>query len=411
MPSVVVVDSLPEVWGSPHHWRGLTRRRSRIRLPMPRPAAWLLAAMLALSPAMTGEQDVADLLATPGDGVPRWMQSLIAPDNVVAVAGGHTLAVGAGPGRVEFVGGRAAVTLAGFGPPAGDADLPEATVLRGVKTSRRITLAARTAPGELSAGSLVHVASFVGEEVGRGLPRVAFVNIRPVSDARALALSGGPQGDRNSNNLAAVKARVEIAQAVAATSASMASAYAGPGMDVEAPFRAFFSDPGIDGGADQEVTPEELAVDPHAWVGKPLPASVVTNPEQRCLSEAIYFEARGEPYNGQVAVAQVVLNRVRNPAYPDTICAVVYQNRQLRNRCQFSFACDLVPDRVADNRAWRQAQEIAREATAGRLKIKELEAATHYHAVYVKPYWAPSMQRQSRIGQHVFYKTYGGGWS
>jgi len=182
--------------------------------------------------------------------------------------------------------------------------------------------------------------------------------------------------------------------------------------DIEAPFRALFADPAVATGlGEEEVTPEELAVDPHAWVGKPLPASVLLNSEQRCLAEAIYFEARGESYNGQVAVSQVVLNRVRNPAYPNTICGVVYQNRKMRNACQFSFACDLVPDRVVDDRHWRQAQEIARETTAGRLKIPEIEASTHYHATYVKPRWAKSMQKQKQIGLHIFYKTYGGGWS
>ena len=84
----------------------------------------------------------------------------------------------------------------------------------------------------------------------------------------------------------------------------------------------------------------QFAPGQHVWVQNQLPASVFLKKQQKCLAEGIYFEARGEPEEGQAAVAQVILNRVRNPAYPKTICGVVYQNKRHRNRCQFSFACD-----------------------------------------------------------------------
>ena len=90
-----------------------------------------------------------------------------------------------------------------------------------------------------------------------------------------------------------------------------------------------------------------LAKGDHAWMSQPLPPSVFSKAEQKCLANAIYFEARSESLRGQAAVAQVVLNRVRNPAYPNSICGVVYQNDNWRNRCQFSFACDGIKDRVA----------------------------------------------------------------
>ena len=80
----------------------------------------------------------------------------------------------------------------------------------------------------------------------------------------------------------------------------------------------------------------------------------------KCLATAIYFEARSEPESGQIAVAQVVLNRVKNPAYPNTVCGVVYQNKDKRNRCQFSFACDGIRDRISEQRAWSSAQALAR---------------------------------------------------
>src|SRR5690606_16794036 len=107
-----------------------------------------------------------------------------------------------------------------------------------------------------------------------------------------------------------------------------------------------------------------------------------------CLAQAIYFEARGESYRGQVAVAQVVLNRLAHKLYPNSICGVVFQNQHMRNACQFSFACDGIPERVTDAKSWKQAEEIARGAVAGTLYVQEVGQATHYHATYVYPDWA-----------------------
>ena len=81
----------------------------------------------------------------------------------------------------------------------------------------------------------------------------------------------------------------------------------------------------------------------------------VSDKELWCLATAIYFEARGESYRGQVAVAQVVLNRVKDHRYPDTICGVVFQNQSRRNSCQFSFACDGIPETINDSKSWAQA--------------------------------------------------------
>jgi spore germination cell wall hydrolase CwlJ-like protein len=129
-----------------------------------------------------------------------------------------------------------------------------------------------------------------------------------------------------------------------------------------------------------------------------------------CLATAIYFEARGETYRGQVAVAQVVLNRVKDHRYPDTICSVVFQNQHRRNACQFSFACDGIPETVSDRTAWAQAEEIAERFTAGELYLTEVADSTHYHATYVRPDWAPRMNRTTQIGLHVFYK-FKSGWT
>ncbi|WP_394702195.1 cell wall hydrolase [uncultured Cohaesibacter sp.] len=149
----------------------------------------------------------------------------------------------------------------------------------------------------------------------------------------------------------------------------------------------------------------------HAWVKNKVPKSSFTKKQKTCLANAIYFESRSEPEEGQIAVGQVVMNRVKNPAYPDTICGVVYQNQQMRNACQFSFACDGIPDRVRSKKAWNLAQKLADEVINEEVWIKAVGSSTHYHATYVHPKWANTMQKRKKIGLHIFYNTYGGGWS
>ena len=130
--------------------------------------------------------------------------------------------------------------------------------------------------------------------------------------------------------------------------------------------------------------------------------------ELKCLADAIYFEARGESRLGQIAVAQVVLNRVKSRAYPNSICGVVYQDRDARHRCQFSFACDGVSDRVADRASWRRAMTLAKEivSSGSRLFLAAVGNATNYHATYVSPQWAGEMKKMDTIGRHVFYEPY-----
>lgn len=153
-----------------------------------------------------------------------------------------------------------------------------------------------------------------------------------------------------------------------------------------------------------------ITEDDHAWAASILPKSAFGTKEQTCLANGIYFEARGESVMGQAAVAQVILNRVRNPAFPNSICGVVYQNKNWRNRCQFSFACDGSKDRIADRKAYTRAKRVAEQVTKGEIWINAVGSATHYHANYVRPRWAGAMERVDRIGKHIFYRTYNGGW-
>lgn len=129
----------------------------------------------------------------------------------------------------------------------------------------------------------------------------------------------------------------------------------------------------------------------------------ITEEDYMCLSQAVYFEARSEPLNGQAAVAEVILNRVQDRRFPNTICGVVFQNENWRHRCQFSFACDGRSDRPRERRSWQQARKIAAIVLTGTAD-QMTNAATHYHAVYVQPGWAQRLERTVQVGQHVFYR-------
>jgi spore germination cell wall hydrolase CwlJ-like protein len=132
----------------------------------------------------------------------------------------------------------------------------------------------------------------------------------------------------------------------------------------------------------------------------------------QCLSQNIYFESRGSNLADMAAVANVVLNRVKDRRYPDTICGVIQQGKRhsdgslIRNQCQFSWYCDGISDVAKNKDKWEQAQTIAYQMLADGRFRGLTEGATHYHATYVKPYWATSrgMTLIGRIGEHVFYR-------
>jgi len=127
---------------------------------------------------------------------------------------------------------------------------------------------------------------------------------------------------------------------------------------------------------------------------------------EKCLANAVYFEARAEPVRGQVAVAQVVMNRVFSGYYPNNVCGVVYQRAHRRRfACQFSFACGGASERAVDEPdAWKRAKEIARDTLDGKLWLPDVGKATHYHAYWVRPIWVREMHKLDRIGVHTFYR-------
>ncbi len=141
------------------------------------------------------------------------------------------------------------------------------------------------------------------------------------------------------------------------------------------------------------------------------PASLQGVPYARaleCLTEAVYYEAATEATEGQQAVAQVVLNRVRHPAYPASVCAVVYQGHERRTGCQFTFTCDGALARAPMASYWARARKVAEAALAGYV-FAPVGNATHYHTDWVVPYWASSLTKSAVIGTHIFYR-WAGGW-
>ena len=356
---------------------------------------------LALSTQQIAYQDAVSLIGqeiAPGD---RWQVRLIVgPTDPSAAKIDRAFAVAALAGPVMARAGRI-VTVPGVDPvTTGSVVRHVAALSDGInRTNKGDLLIERKRPRSGFDAGLIHtVALFAPADYEPNLPRTAFILPMPAKTAVAEA---APVKDRKGAENA--KPAEEIA-----TIEPVALAYAGPADDetTEAPFKAVIAKPG------------SVVLDPdikstHAWLNNSLPKSAHSKTEMKCLAEAIYFESRGEPELGRIAVAQVVLNRVKNPAYPSTICGVVYQNKNKRHRCQFSFACDGIRDRITNKPAWAEAQALAKRVLDDEktLYIGDVGASTHYHATYVKPRWARKMTKKEKIGRHIFYQTYKGGWS
>lgn len=299
--------------------------------------------------------------------------------------------------------GIGAIAFKGKGVAAG-ATPDESRVTRADKKGRIVKVAPVAPPKAFNAGSVLERSSSLLRPTFDGDLKMAFVSPDIKGREIEIATAFYVREDRPAAGVPAA-----IADLVTNEQGDvLATAYAPvePDYARASPFESLLREDPDEG---RFIPP--LAARDHEWMAKPLPASVFSEAEQKCLATAIYFEARGENTRGQAAVAQVILNRVRNPTYPDTICGVVYQNSDWRNACQFSFACDGIPDRITSPEHYRLAKDIALAVTAGKIFISDVGSSTHYHATYVKPRWSRTMEKMKKIGLHIFYRTYGGGWS
>ncbi len=253
-------------------------------------------------------------------------------------------------------------------------------------------------PQVISAGALKAVSLFASPDSDPALPRMAFIVPEAKTDAVAASAPADDKAPPAAKDTPVAKPQPTALAYADADAGEKAASKIFDAVMAKKGRGAVVLDPNIDAN--------------HAWVNYALPAYARSASEVKCLATAIYFEARGEPERGQIAVAQVVLNRLKNPAYPNTICAVVYQNKNKRNACQFSFACDGRPDRITDRSAWASSQALASKILNDdrTMFLSDVGAATHYHANYVRPRWARAMKKVDKIGRHIFYKTRDGGW-
>lgn len=125
--------------------------------------------------------------------------------------------------------------------------------------------------------------------------------------------------------------------------------------------------------------------------------------EQKCMAQAVYYESAHEPLDGQLAVAEVIANRMRDHRYPDTACGVVFQGATRTTGCQFTFTCDGALDTPPMGRNWERAKTIAAHVMMN-LSVDNTGGATHYHATYVDPIWSAGLVKTDKIGMHVFYR-------
>ncbi|CCE95011.1 cell wall hydrolase [Sinorhizobium fredii HH103] len=385
------------------------RRKFRMSL-----SAWRAPAIIGLAiflgfPSVAAYSDLATFLSGINRGGERWRMYLtrspagsVHDADMVFADPITTGGLDGGAGMTLSDGRRVALT-AETKHQGGAPD--EDRVTRRLKKGRIVAVSPVTPPKDFSAGSILKRTSFLTEPDFDGAEKMAFakpkIKGKEVEIATAFYSKRPPKPDPGVSPM--------LAKLVTNREADiLATAYVRPEPDYarDSPFDSILRDDKTGGRFIPDIAPDD-----HAWAATALPATVFGKEEQTCLAEGIYFEARSESVKGQAAVAQVILNRVRNPAYPKTICGVVYQNKAWRNRCQFSFACDMIRDLIYSRSHWKTAKEVAMAVTAGKIWLPEVGSATHYHATYVKPAWAKTMKRVGQIGLHIFYRTYGGGWS
>lgn len=366
------------------------------------------ASVFLVYPSLVSNQDVATLTAVMSGEFngPRWLASITEAPGVSQLLPNGTAgaAVPADAGTESANEAMLEESAVKRLTTSVRAERAPQRVNRSLKGGRVVSATMKRPPAHFSAGSVVERHSmFAPLDIGDEF-ELAFVEARPAEEALKIASAFQIHVERPKTPAVDPDLPVMVASLVEESAPNLLS-YSEAPKRVRSPFAMVLKDT-----TPVNIVPR-LNKGDHRWAANPLPKSASSKGEQHCLAAGIYFEARGEPVKGQAAVSQVILNRVRNPAFPDTICGVVYQNKHWRNRCQFSFACDKIKDKATDSKRWKIAQYVARETTEGRIWLKEVGSSTHYHATYVKPKWARAMKKVSRIGLHIFYRTFKGGWS
>ena len=297
-------------------------------------------------------------------------------------------------------------------------------------------------PGNLIAFEIELYLAGKGSAYERTLPRAGAESVSALPQAAAQLFSAGRKGPRADQYLVVMTTtyagKQRIAASVMGTNATVAALFGGGMISRDRKgdrLKPTISEAALKGPIEEGLSAALFMSSPlnsdamdyeTSWndaMPRPKPESVAYRPtpkalnfryqgesqaefeerERRCLATAIYFEARGEPVRGQIAVGQVIMNRVRSPLFPETICGVVYQG-QMQRGCQFSFACDGHTDTPKNNTQWELAQELSRQITSGQEWLPEVGYSTFYHADYVRPGWARKMNKIDSIGRHVFYK-------
>ncbi|MEL6751247.1 MAG: cell wall hydrolase, partial [Pseudomonadota bacterium] len=319
-------------------------------------AACLATIVLGATTGTAALQDIAEMTGTRTVTDARWMVHLATlPKGSVHIPGKREAAITHRMGVQTFEGWQSL-----HGDPDPTDGRPQAIDRTakgdwGVEEVKAPVVTASLGPSPMFSPSLSSAAPIAGpgqdslNEVTNHVTRLAAA-FRPTKGADENLYDAGtekervqlPEGLVAEARAVASKMTKVMAKVRRAEEQSVAVAYAPQEKTVASAFTALLSK-----GSTGKI---RLGKGDHKWAAKKLPASSRTAKQRRCLANGIYFEARGESVQGQKAVAQVILNRVKNPAYPNSICGVVYQNKHMRNACQFSFACDGIRDRVSGGR-------------------------------------------------------------
>jgi hypothetical protein len=248
-----------------------------------------------------------------------------------------------------------------------------------------------------------------------GVAMAASSTPRPEIDGRAEAVRALTGGDLGPRGMAAIMNRMDPSQlAIALRHDAGGRSAALYGLTPGWESLTLAGRPTLDFGASgldaMKLNAATPVVSGYLRVAQPFVFKPATAEDRRralrCLTQGIYYEAALEPTPGQEAVAQVILNRVRDPNYANSICGVVYEGAERTTGCQFSFTCDGALAHAPVPWAWNRAKLVAERALAGHVAAS-VGTATHYHADYVHPWWAPTLNKLTQIGAHIFYRWKG----